>query len=53
MCINQFSEKTLTPRLDVDIQTWTLELESSFSNSIVWMSLALRDGIEAHFHGIL
>lgn len=37
--------------MDVDIQTWNLELESSFSNS-AWMSLARRNGIEGHFHGI-
>ena len=40
------------PCLDVDIQTRTLELEPSFSNSVVWISLALRDGIEGRFRGI-
>lgn len=33
--------------LDVDIQTVNLELELTFLNHVVWMSLELRDGIEA------
>jgi len=42
-----------TSRSNVDIQTWNLQLESTFFNYVVWMSLALRDEIEAHFHCIL
>ena len=35
----------LTPRLDVDIKAWNLELESGFLNSAVWLSEEFRAGI--------
>jgi hypothetical protein len=47
LTISPYASTPIIPRLDIDIETWNLELDMSFPNSIVQMSWILSDGIEA------